>query len=42
MQQMQVFQIAQSVHDQAVDKQGGPVKLLKDGVALSLNNAQHL
>ncbi len=42
MQQMQVFQRTHTVHDQAVDEQGGPVKLVEDGVALSLNNAQHL
>ena len=30
------------VHDQADDEQKGPVKLVEDSVALSLNNAQHL
>ncbi len=42
MQQMQVFQRTRIVRDQAADEQGGPVKLLEDGVALGLNNAQHL
>lgn len=42
MQQMQVFQTTHIVHDQAVDDQERPVKVLEDGVFLSLNNAQHL